>query len=210
VLATHCRGLTLVEIPAAVPDPRAILTPRERSRLAQLGDRRRPSFLAARVALKRLAVTVGRAQPQTDLRELETIARDRVHPALPGTQNAPLHCSAAHDSRYAIAVADPHPIGVDVELTSERVERVARVFISPSEAALLSQTACSHRAGLTKIWTVKEAVTKALGLPLSEAFVAVQMTALGEHESRFSLANGDHIAYHDAISDHIFTLVRFP
>jgi phosphopantetheinyl transferase len=209
-LATRCRGLTVVEIPADIGDPKTILTPTERSRLAQLGHRRRPSFLAARVALKRLAVQVGRAQSQTDPRELHSIARDRIRPKLPGDDGGQLlHCSVAHDKRYAVAVADPHPIGVDVELPSERVERVARVFVSQSEAALLSPATASHRADLTKIWTIKEAVTKGTGLPLAESFVAVQITGLGKGESRFRLADRDHTAYHDTLGEHIFTLVRF-
>ncbi len=206
-----------MEIGTCVSDPSAILTPSERSRLEQLGHRRRPSFLAARVALKRLAVAVGRAQPQTDFRKLHTIAPDHIRPSLPGDDGDDgddgdqlLHCSVAHDARYAVAVADTHPIGVDVEVASDRVKRVERAFVSPSEAALLPPTDRERRVGLTKIWTVKEAVTKAMGIPLAEAFVAVQITELGDDKSRFSLGGRVHTAYHDHLSDHVFTLVRFP
>lgn len=192
-------------------DPEEIFTLRERARFARLGPRRRPSFLGARLALKNLARSLDRVGPDTDLRQLETLHPDGVLPALPGAQgDPPLRCSVAHDSRFAVAVAAPLRVGVDVEHIAARVERVARVFVNAREADLLARSGPRRRADLTKLWTIKEAVTKALGLPLTQAFEVVRLTELGTRESRFSLDERIHRAHHAQVADHIFTLVQLP
>jgi phosphopantetheine--protein transferase-like protein len=200
----------LVELPVAVPDPEALLTRREQARLARLGSRRRPSFLAARLALKRLAVTLGRVPSDASFPELQTVAPDGVRPHLPGVPDgAPMCCSVAHDDRFAVAVASAHPVGVDVERISPRLERVERMFVRPPEAARLPAAPAQRRTALARLWTLKEAVAKALGIPLLEAFDAVKLRALDTHRSRFSLRQAEHVARHAAIADHVFTLVCF-
>ncbi|MBM4356067.1 MAG: hypothetical protein FJ109_20135, partial [Deltaproteobacteria bacterium] len=110
-----CDLLDLVafELPAVLqPLAASTLTPGELELASGLGERRRPSFVAARTALKRLARRL--AQPPADDTTLRTIAADGMRPICPAGTEAP-YCSVAHDRRFVVAVAAGGPVGVDVE-----------------------------------------------------------------------------------------------
>ncbi len=190
--------------------PEQALTPREALRFRELGERRRPSFLAARLALKELASTVGSVEAGADPRTLETIHSDGPLPRLPfGTHQEQdrLHCSVAHDRRFAVAVAARHPVGVDVEATAPRLERVSRLLVNPREMPLLSSEPSRRLLDLARLWTLKEAACKALGLPLLRGLGEVILTRPGKRRSRFMVGDLELLAHHDSIDDHVFSLV---
>jgi phosphopantetheinyl transferase (holo-ACP synthase) len=58
------------------------------------------------------------------------------------------------------------------------------------------------------VWSVKEAVTKALDIALAAAWQRVQVIALEPFESRLRLDDREELrAVHDRVGEHLFTLV---
>lgn len=80
-------------------------------------------------------------------------------PYLPGHR---FHFSLAHSGEYAAAIlSTSHLVGIDIELISPKIERVASRFLDLDELAFLSET--QRTAHLTLCWCAKEAVVKWYG-----------------------------------------------
>lgn len=79
----------------------------------------------------------------------------------------------------AVAVAESVEIGVDVEPSDRRAEsmKLAQRFFAPEEVALLAAVEGEARRDLFfAIWTLKEAVVKAMGQGLSRALDSFSVT----------------------------------
>ncbi len=120
-------------------------------------------FLAVRLALKSLGVL---------LSDLSFNAKGE--PQLPSS-----FCSLSHCTRYAIAVVGDVPLGVDVESYREKIVRVAPKFVHPKEQKFIC--ADQEMALLTRLWTAKEAIYKAMchpGLALAAQIEVAPFTLL--------------------------------
>jgi phosphopantetheinyl transferase len=82
----------------------------------------------------------------------------------PFLENEAYHFSISHCNQYAaVMVSTQNRVGVDVEVASEKIERIQHKFLSPEEQARVRD----HRSithGLTLAWSCKEAVFKWYGL----------------------------------------------
>ena len=110
---------------------------------------------------------------------------------------------------FAIAVASDRRVGVDVEMVSDRVLKSQRLYLSDSEAALVKASVPAERIETAvRIWSIKEAVTKALDISLADAWHRVRVTVVGPYESFFQIDDDvPNVAIHDVIEKHIITLV---
>jgi phosphopantetheinyl transferase (holo-ACP synthase) len=61
--------------------------------------------------------------------------------------------------------------------------RVRQLFMSPREQDLLSRSGLSPERVAARVWTIKEAAAKALGLDLETAIREVEVVRVGEAES---------------------------
>lgn len=104
----------------------------------------RQGFLAARAAL----FSLGSFSSQ--LQHCEQGA-----PVLPK-----MHCSMSHCSNFALAAIANQPIGVDIEAYRPKIKRIAPKFVHQHEETFLSPHPSIEM--LTRLWTAKEAVYKAL------------------------------------------------
>ena len=104
-------------------------------------------FLAVRLALQSMGVSL------TDLS-----FNLQGEPAL---VNA--YCSLSHSQRYAVAVKGDRPIGIDVEAYRKQIVRIAPKFVHPNEQLFLISS--QQIIYLTRLWTAKEAVYKAMHHP---------------------------------------------
>jgi phosphopantetheinyl transferase len=134
---------------------------------AQLADDERDRYARLRRPARRQEFAVSRA-----LRA--RVRRDACQPASE---------SLSHSGGYA-ALARAHPdlrVGVDLEVHQPRdVLATARTAFSESEAHALAAAASRDRAQLFyAMWTVKEALAKALQLPLLEALRSCTLTIDG-------------------------------
>jgi phosphopantetheinyl transferase len=207
-LKARCLDLCVIELEAVAPFAHRGLTDVESQRFQRMGQRRRRSYLGARMALKRLSRKLGDGLPQMPSHTLHTHAADGLRPrCVWATNSADLHCSASHNRRFAAAAAADAPVGIDVERVTDRAVRCSSIFMSEVERQLLHRTSLGRAAAAVRIWSVKEAVAKAQKIPLAEAWQRTEITAVEAGLSRL-LIDGRRTceAVHAGVDDTIFTL----
>jgi len=178
-LQSACLGMVLLDTETISPIEEHLFTPREAARAMRMGPRRRRGFTAARVALKRLARQLDLVKENRPDRAIETLGPDGVRPCL---AESGIYCSVSHSVRLVVAVAHRHPIGVDLEMVSEKVIRTRHLSMSSKERDLISLSGLSPERAATRVWTTKEAAAKALGLHLFQAIQEVEVVKVGEEE----------------------------
>jgi phosphopantetheinyl transferase len=203
-LKTGCTGLALIDIEHLLPNEKDLLTPREAARAEELGPRRRRLFIAARVALKRLARQIGLALNDTPDSGIETLGPDRVRPCL---AESDLYCSVSHTNRFSLAAGHVHPVGVDIEIVSAKAVRTWHLFMPSKNCDLLSTSAMGPERTATRAWTIKEAAAKAFGLDLSEALREVDIVRLGEMESAIRHRANTYSVQHAEGEGHVLSLL---
>jgi phosphopantetheinyl transferase len=143
-----------------------VLAPEEEAAYRKLAsDKRRLDWLAGRASAKRALRRYFRLTRHCDLdpREL-SIATDAQGAPWCGVADAPSfsisHCAAG--GMCAVGL-DGRRIGADWEMVAPRSRELARLFACPGELLPGQEDASS----LTRLWTVKEAALKLLGLGLA-------------------------------------------
>jgi phosphopantetheinyl transferase len=207
-LRSRCEAMTIVELDAVAPFAEKTLSPLEKERFEKMGARQARSFLAARIALKRLFRRGHQEKGLVPARDIETVCAGSTKPGCSHeAYPSPLYCSASHDHRFAIAILAPGLVGVDVEVLSDKALKSGRLFMSENEQRLVTQSALGQRDAAVRVWSTKEAVAKATGLSLADAWQRVRMMTIGESESRFSMEGKDlFTAVHAVVNQHVFTL----
>ncbi|HMK65366.1 MAG TPA: 4'-phosphopantetheinyl transferase superfamily protein, partial [Thermodesulfobacteriota bacterium] len=81
-----------------------------------------------------------------------------------------------------VAVADRYPIGVDLEIISEKAFRVLKSFGTSREQDLIAFSPLGRDRAATLAWTAKEAAAKALGLDLIQALREIEILEVGQEE----------------------------
>jgi phosphopantetheinyl transferase len=203
-LRTACLGIVLVEIEALFAEEKHLLTPTEAARAEKLGPKRRKSFIAARVALKSLARQIGLAHNDTPDSGIETLGPDRVRPCL---AESDLYCSVSHANRFVVAAGHVHPVGVDIEVVSEKAVRIWHLFMSPRNNGLLSTSGLGPERTATRAWTIKEAAAKTFGLDLSQAIREVEIVQVGNQESAIRHRGKIYSVKHTEGESHVLSLV---
>lgn len=75
--------------------------------------------------------------------------------------NLPYHISLSHSFDYAAVMISKQPVGIDIELVKQKVERIAHKFMRKEELAFLE---LQHKISqLYVCWCAKEAVYKCNG-----------------------------------------------
>jgi phosphopantetheinyl transferase len=200
---TLCLRILLLEIEHLRPQENALLTPREAARAEELGPRRRKPFLGARLALKSLARQIGLASNDTPDSWIQTLGPDRVRPCL---AESGIYCSVSHDNRFVVAVGDVHPVGVDIEIVSEKPVRSSHLFMPSENSDLLLSSGLGPKRAATRAWTSKEAAAKAFGLNLLEAIREVEIVTVGEEESYVSYSGKTYSVKHAEGEGHVLSL----
>lgn len=102
---------------------------------------------------------------------VDPMAHPNIEPIFSLSHTRGLGLCAVLHSDGSRAASSPVGVGVDGEYTSRKIEalELAERFFSPSEAELLRDLDAEPRAQtFFRLWTLKEAVVKALGLGLSQ------------------------------------------
>lgn len=207
-LRKACREIAVVELDAVASFAPQALTPLEKERLKGMGARRRRSYLAARLALKRLYRRLRKDDGKTPADQIETVQKDSALPCIgPMNSSQSHHCSVSHDRRFAIAVAAPRAVGVDVEVICPKALKSTSIFMSTAEQKMIRQSPMDEMSAAVRIWSIKEATAKATGINLAEAWTRVRITAVGEKESCLTVDEKTMTAKHAVIDEHLFTLI---
>jgi phosphopantetheinyl transferase len=203
-LKSACLGVVLLDVEAVPPIGEDLFTQREAARAMRMGPQRRRSFTAARVALKRLARQLDLAEKNRPDRAIETLGPDDVRPCL---ADSGIYCSVSHSGRLGVAVAHKHPVGVDLEMISEKVLRTCHLFMSPGERHFISRSGMSPERTATRAWTIKEAAAKVLGLHLFQAIHEVEVVSVGEEEGMMRYQEKDYPVRHCEGNGYVITLM---
>ena len=201
--------LAVIEHRCVAPFVDQALSPLELQRYGPMVAKRKNSFAAARLALKRLSRKLSGQSLQRAPGEINTVQVDSPKPVFPviARSKAPF-CSVSHDSRFAVAVAADKPVGIDVEQITAKALHNRRLFTDESEAALTKHFSEGEAAAALRVWSTKEAAAKALDLPLAQTWDRVKLTALGSNASRLEVEGlGTREVIHDTVDDHLFTLL---
>jgi phosphopantetheinyl transferase len=180
----------------------------EQKRVQTMQARRRRSYLAARLACKRLARILSDNDTHTSASEITTISEDGLRPCCPQTAGPSVFmCSVSHDERFAVAVASVRRVGIDVEKVSARVLKSGHLFLSTKEQTLIQASPMDPIEAAIRIWSIKEAVAKALDIPLADAWTRVRVIAVEQDQSRFLIDEKDPCSgIHANVGAHLFTL----
>ncbi|MEQ1757683.1 MAG: 4'-phosphopantetheinyl transferase superfamily protein [Vicinamibacterales bacterium] len=169
----------------------ACLSPAEGSICAAFGfDKRRTEWLAGRLAAKQLVQARHAIQGPDALRMIEignvADGPERGRPFYRiGGGPGPFPLSISHSGRLAIAAlarrADDR-VGVDIEHVEYRESSFETVALSESERHDLSGfSGLSRWRAVTRIWVLKEALLKAIGVGLHVPLT--QVTVRGNHQA---------------------------
>ncbi len=199
-----CLGMILLDMETIPPVEEHLFTPREAARAMRMGPRRRRDFTAARVALKRLARQLDLVRGNRPDREVETLGPDDVRPCI---ADSGVYCSVSHSAGLVAAVVHRHPIGIDLELVSEKVMRTKHLFMSPREREVISLSGLGPERAATRLWTIKEAAAKALGLDLFQALREVEVVSVGEEEGAMKYQGKTYPVRHAEGNGYVMTLV---
>jgi 4'-phosphopantetheinyl transferase len=96
--------------------------------------------------------------------------------------NMPYHISLSHSFDYAaVMISKSKPVGIDIELISEKVERIAHKFMSSNELALIEP---EHKIEqLYVCWCAKEAVYKCNGRKVISFLDHIHLQLPGWHQA---------------------------
>jgi phosphopantetheinyl transferase len=190
-LRSACLGMVILEIENLSPTEGRLFTPRELNKSLRMLPRRRKSFTASRISLKNLCRQLGLVEETRPDQTIETLGPDDQKPCL---AESGLFCSVSHSSRFVVAVAHNHPVGVDIEGISNKILKIQRLFLSQAERQLLSRSGLDFEPTATLVWSIKEAAAKALGLHLFQAIHEVEVIALGQGISRLRVQEKTYFA----------------
>ena len=208
----RCRAVSVIELKTLMPFAEKTLAAREKKRFQKMGPERKRSFLAARLACKRISRILSGNDRHTPPGDITTVSADLKHPCCPLTNSsAPLSCSVSHDDRFAIALAAEKRVGIDVEKASERVLKSQNLYMSASEQALVQTSPLGEIDTAVRIWSIKEAAAKALDISLADSWQRVQVVDTGRNESRVQMDQKEPISvFHDVVEKHVFSYVCLP
>lgn len=196
--------MALLDMETISPVGEDLFTLREAKKAMSMGPRRLRGFTAARVALKRLVRQLNLIEKGTPDRAIETLGPDGVRPCL---SESGIYCSVSHCAQLVVAVAHRHPIGVDLEMVSEKVIRTKHLFMSLRERDLISLSNLGSERAAARAWTTKEAAAKALGLHLFQAIREVEMVRLGEEDGMMRYREKTYPVRHAEGNGYVITLI---
>lgn len=200
----NCLGLSVVDTRTVAAFASRALSPIERERYDGMGEKRQKTFLGGRLALKILTRKLSEDY-ETPAQEIQTIKPDGALPCCPVPG---ISCSLSHDSRYAFAAADRGSVGVDIERISERVMKARHLYMSKEEMDLAEKFPPGSLPASLRVWSVKECLSKAVGMHLAECWKPANVYDIGESRSLLKFKGTEYIAFHDLVEDHLFTLVK--
>ena len=117
--------------------------------------------LAARLAVK---VAAHAHSEGSSLKDFVVLHAASGAPMIRGRDS--LHCSLSHSKGYAVGVVATYRVGVDLEQVRVHDERIMDVIASKSEWGILPSEFSRHER-ITLLWTIKEAILKAVESGLS-------------------------------------------
>jgi len=153
------------ELDALAWDATHYLCGTERERFALLrSNKRKAEFCAGRIAAKRLLMRpqFGLAPSSFEIERTSSGAPrlcfgDESHKRAP-------HLSITHSAGFAVVVAAPFPVGIDLEQVEPRPDSFIQYFLCDAERSRVAGLASEQRdVAVNRFWSSKEAISKVHG-----------------------------------------------
>ena len=207
-LKAHCNALSVIELKTINETAVKALSDSELDRYDRLGAKRKKSYLGSRLCCKTLSRQLSGNDRDTPASSITTISPDQIRPRSPLTDGRDIFsCSVSHDSRFAIAVAAETRVGVDVEEITEKVLKSRRLYMKEREEILAINSSLGETGASVRIWSIKEAMSKALGINLAQSWEKVEIKDIGQNKSLVLMEKREYTAIHDTVDNHLFTMI---
>ena len=173
------------------PNPKVIknfLNNNDKKEFNLLSHSHKKDWLAGRLSLKKAFLL------QTSMSSWRDIVVKKNRIGMPFIRNKRnLHCSVAHSCGVGLGVVSESKTGCDVELIRPHSQSVVHYICSKDELKNLKLKGKPNNECITKLWTVKEAVLKAIG----KGFKYNPQLAIikGEHNDSYDISLGSREAY---------------
>jgi phosphopantetheinyl transferase len=206
-LKASCKELSLIELETVTAQCVRTLSPPERERYGRMREKRGTSYLGARLCLKKLSRRLSGNDMDTPADTITTIQPDGL-PCCPLTGgDETFRCTASHDSRFAVAAASKQKIGIDVEEVSERVLKARHFYMHEEELSLVKSHSLGEVEASARVWTIKEAVSKATGMHLADAWQRTRVKEISTEQSLVLIDDNAHRAIHATLDSHLISLI---
>ena len=210
-LKAHCDAISVIELNTINATAVKALSDSELDRYGRLGDKRKKSYLGSRLCCKILSRKLSGNDRDTPASSITTISPDQIRPRSPLTDGRDLFsCSVSHDSRFAVAVASETRVGVDVEEISEKALKSRSLYMGEREETLARESSLGEIEASVRIWSIKEAMAKALGINLAQSWEKVEVKGVEQNKSLAFMEKKEYTAVHDTVGNHLFTVTKRP
>jgi len=138
-----------------------ILSTYEKERYRNISNnKRREEYLSGIIAAKELLANIKQNEKEKTNVEIRKTAKGQPYIYnLKDKKKSPYNISISHSGDFSIAIIDKNPLGIDIEKIEEREKVFFKEAFTAKERQVISYDA---KLGTT-YWTLKEAITKALG-----------------------------------------------
>ncbi|MFP4474967.1 MAG: polyketide synthase dehydratase domain-containing protein [Desulfatibacillaceae bacterium] len=209
VIEDNCRAFLYMNNRCLMPFANKCLSPTERRRAEQRMPARRPQCASARILIKQLVREELEVDASLHPREIETaLEEETCARCMVCGEASEFHCTSAHAVRYTAAVLDDSPVGVHVERATDRPLRRAQAFLSSEEQNMCWDSPLGAVDAACRMWSLKKAAAKALGIPLVQSWAEVRVARVREKHSLAEYGDLTLAAHHALAHDHLFTLVK--
>lgn len=166
-------------------DPSSFLHPTEEAYFSSLSHpRRQHSYLLGRYCAKQAIIA---CDDDINLREIAIETGVFGHPVVTDIPRSHLQVSISHTDNFGAAISSPetHPMAIDVEAICPSKRDAIKTQLSLDEQKLwvsLRKGEGNEITQLTFLWTVKEALSKALKCGLTVPFEVLEIEVIKEKE----------------------------
>ena len=207
-IASHSAAIALIDRATVMPFSDQCLGEAELARTLKMGAKRLIDYLSSRLACKRLSRQLSENDRHTPAREILTLAEDGIRPFCPVTNFRGYNCSVSHDSRFTVAVASEHPVGIDVEPLDDRALNGMDLYTNAEEQEAIRASELGPIGAAVRVWTTKEAIAKMLNIHLADAWARTHLLTIGDGQSTVRITDGPAVTVvHESVEDHIVALV---
>jgi 4'-phosphopantetheinyl transferase EntD len=143
-------------------------------------ERRLNSYLMGRHAAKK---AIGQALTNVSPNDIELEFGVFHQPIVKGETGNQVEVSISHSDKAAVALAYPtgHPMGIDIEKIDYSKKELFLKQLTSQELALLKDLSITQEGGALLLWSVKEALSKALKSGLAADYIVYETKNLKWH-----------------------------
>ncbi|MHA1828056.1 MAG: SDR family NAD(P)-dependent oxidoreductase [Candidatus Heimdallarchaeaceae archaeon] len=156
-----------------------ILSTSEREKYRNISNnKRREEYLSGIIAAKELLANIKQNEKEKTNVEIRKTAKGQPYIYnLKDEKKSQYNISISHSGDFSIAVIDKNPLGIDIEKIEEREKVFFKEAFTAKERQVISYDA---KLGTT-YWTLKEAITKALGEGLHVKLHDIELSYVSEN-----------------------------